>query len=286
MADVRLLAVPWDSGHRDVRMGAGPTSLLDAGLADLLREDGHRVEVRMLDPEGSFPAEVATAFELARALSRAVADARREGARPVVLSGGCGSSTGTVAGLDPDDIGVVWFDSHGDLNTPETTTSGFVDGTAAATLLGRCWTSLAAGVPGFRPLPAERLVYVGLRALDPPERDWLEEAPVARVAGDAIRERGVAGALDRSLARLADAGVRRAYVHVDMDALDPSVARVNGYQADGGLTLEELTAAVALVGNRLGVAAGAVTSFDPDADPEGRGIEAGLAVARALAGAG
>ncbi|MGD2069731.1 MAG: arginase family protein [Gemmatimonadota bacterium] len=274
---VRILSVAWDSGHRGRRMGAGPLRLLDAGVLDRLRRAGHDVDHVPVEPETSFPAEVATTFELARGLSRRVREAVDAGLRPLVLSGGCGSAAGTVAGLGADDVGVVWFDAHGDLNTPETTTSGFVDGTAAAALLGRCWTALTASIPGFAPVDPRRVAFVGLRDLDPAEEAWLGAADAARPS---VRTLGA------TLERMVAAGARRLYVHVDVDVLDPAVARVNPYQAPDGLALEELLGAIHSIGARLGVAAGAVASFDPAVDRDGRGTEAALRVVEALAGAG
>jgi len=61
---------------------------------------------------------------------------------------------------------VLWFDAHGDFNTPESTLGGFLDGMALAIATGRCWTGLAATVPGFTPVAEENVVLVGARDLD------------------------------------------------------------------------------------------------------------------------
>src|SRR5207253_2124442 len=76
------------------------------------------------------------------------------------------------AGLGAD-VGVAWLDAHGDFHTPETTTSGFVDGMALAVAAGQCWRALAAAVPGFEPVLAGRVVHVGGRDFDPGKRDRL-----------------------------------------------------------------------------------------------------------------
>src|SRR5687768_13373447 len=129
MTDIHLIRVPYDSGQRALRMGAGPDALAPS-FVDALRAEGHEVTGETVEAPPGFATEVATAFALARALSERVRAARAEGRRPLVLAGNCMSSLGTVAGLrdEDDDLGVVWFDAHGDLETPETTTSGFADG--------------------------------------------------------------------------------------------------------------------------------------------------------------
>jgi arginase len=60
---------------------------------------------------------------------------------PVVLAGGCAVSKGILSGFDHGQCGVVWFDAHGDFNTPETTTSGYFDGMSLAVITGRCYQS-------------------------------------------------------------------------------------------------------------------------------------------------
>src|SRR3954451_6677253 len=91
----RLLVAPYDSGHRDVRMGAGPFALLRAGAAERVGTD----DVRVLDPAGEWRAELATAFELNRLVAVEVADAVRAGQVPVLLSGNCIGTVGVLAGL-------------------------------------------------------------------------------------------------------------------------------------------------------------------------------------------
>src|SRR4051812_22939234 len=96
---VEIIAVPYDSGHGNRRMGRGPDHLLGSGLADALRAGGHEVEVSRVSSNSDFPTEVGTSFELYRALAGKVRAARQEGRFPLVLSGNCGSSLGTLAGL-------------------------------------------------------------------------------------------------------------------------------------------------------------------------------------------
>src|SRR3954466_8136665 len=123
-------------------MGAGPEALLDAGIERALRERGHDVHTKLAElPSGAWHAEIQTGFELMRMLSLAVRDAQASKRLPVILAGNCDTAIGTLAGLGTG-VGVAWFDAHADFNTPETTASGFLDGTAVATITGRCWKEL------------------------------------------------------------------------------------------------------------------------------------------------
>jgi arginase len=126
----------------------------------------------------------------------------------VVQSGDCTTSLGTVAGLQRTgaDPGVVWFDAHGDVQTLETSTSGYLGGLPLRLLAGYR-PELIADAIGLRAVPEDRIVLAGARDLDPPEVQYL--------AGAAIRCREVA---DLTVADLPDGPL---YVHLDLDVLDP-----------------------------------------------------------------
>jgi arginase len=245
---VRVLTLPYDSGRRDERMGCGPAVLLAA------MPPGHdTVEVSSGD---GFPTEVTTAFALARRLAERVRAAVADGRFPVVLSGNClPAAVGTLAGLGAG-VGVAWLDAHGDFHTPETTASGFADGMAVAVVAGQCWRSLAAAVPGFAPLPGDRIVHIGGRDFDPGERDRLV-AFGARV-------------LDRPEAVTWSAGMHGVYLHLDLDVLDPREVPANSYQPGGGLSVAAVAAFVRELRASAPVLAASVTAYDPARDPDQR----------------
>src|SRR5215210_6643612 len=185
--DIRIIAVPYDSGHRSLRMGAGPEHLLNHGLGEGLRLNGRGLSVTTVRHEREPTAEVATAFELHGLVSGQVRRALAEDEFPLVLSGNCNTATiGTLAGAGPGDLGVVWFDAHGEFNTPETTTTGFIDGMGLAIVVGHCWKAMARGVPGYFALPEENVVMAGVREVDPAERGRLDASGVTVVGGHLI----------------------------------------------------------------------------------------------------
>jgi arginase len=268
---VELIAIPYDSGRRGERMGAGPVRLLDAVLGSRITEAGHELQVRMLEPPpGTWPAEIGMAFVLARQAAEAIA-ATAGNAFPLLLSGNCGpAALGAVAGLGSEPV-VFWFDAHGDFNTPETTIGGFLDGMALATLTGRCWTQLTSALPGFRPAREKDVVLLGARDLDPLEAKTLDTSAVRRIGVAEMRER-----LPRELADLGTS--RSAYLHLDLDVLDPSEGWVNSYAAPGGLTKTELEWAIAAIGATVPLRAASLTSFDPESDASGKACETAIAL--------
>jgi arginase len=266
---IDLIQVPYDSAQRGVRMGRGPVALAEAGAAGRLREAAGAVREVVVEARPDFRAEVATAFELCRSVALAVRGARGRGSFPILMSGNCLSSLGALAALDPAETGIAWFDAHGDLNTPETSASGFLDGMALATMVGRCWRTLAGSVDGFTAVPEERVILVGVRDLDEGEERLLEGSRMMRVGWEQVRERGAPGALDARLEALAGR-VRRVYLHVDLDVHDPAHARANGFAVPGGLTPGEVRNAIRAIASRVEIVGAAVTAYDPDFDEGGR----------------
>jgi len=268
--DIQLLAVPYDSGNRGMRMGAGPERLLDAGLERVLRGNGHTVHTRIAELTADWQAEIQTSFELMRMLSTAVREARESGRFPIVLAGNCNTAVGTLAGLGAQSTGVAWFDAHGDFNTPETTRSGFLDGTAVAIITGRCWTQLAATIPEFAPIPDDRVCLIGTRDLDSLESALLDESSV-----DIVEPKQLRSSLPRVLEKIRE-HVDSIYVHLDLDVLDSAVAAANSYAISGGLTLEDLDYALAQIAARFRIAGLTLSAYDPAVDTSGHAAQAAI----------
>jgi arginase len=278
--NIQLLLVPYDSGYRGWRCGAGPEHLLRAGLPGHLERLGHVVTAVHVveDDAAQHPAEIRTAFELARRLAHAVSSARAVGHFPLVLSGNCNAAIGTLSGLSPGRCATFWFDAHGDLNTPETTTTGFLDGMGLATAMGLCWRDLVATVPGFQPVPPQITFLLGARDLDPAEAAWLGESPVTAVSVEQLP--GGLALLLKS-APIADTV---GYLHLDLDVLDPAVGRANYLPVPNGLSLDQLTDAIAAIRDRIPVAAATVASYSPEEDQDQGICRAAFAAIEAMVG--
>lgn len=260
-----LIAVPYDSGHRSVRLGRGPEALLEGGLEGCLAARGHETSVHVVEARPPVPAENAVAFDLASSIAERVADARTRGAFPVVLAGNCISVLGAVAGVSDPALSLVWLDAHGDFNTPDTSTSAFLDGMAASVVTGGCWRAAVAAVPGFTPVSDARFYLVGARDLDAEEERRLD-ASDARVISPAELRDGDGQA--RALERLAGTG-SPVHLHVDLDVLDPdAVGPANGFAAPGGLVVSEIVDLIEVLATRTRLVGCTVTAYDPSCDPE------------------
>ncbi|HUR81020.1 MAG TPA: arginase family protein, partial [Thermoanaerobaculia bacterium] len=179
------------------------------------------------------------------------------------LSGHCGAAIGAMAGLDADAI--VWFDAHGDYNTPETTDSGFLDGMCLAVATGRCWTTLAATIPAFTPLDPRRVVHVGARDFSPGEREALVR--------DGVR---IGPSFDGLEAK-------RMLIHVDLDVIDARYGRANQYACEGGLSPDEVLSVIGEARTRFEIVGLVLASYDPSCDDDGRIAEAAVRIVGATA---
>jgi arginase len=216
-----MLFVPY---HLDERL---------VGLeADLPAEPDAVITAQL--PDGDIWARLAALYDN-------VADAVAATDEPVVVSGDCTVSLATVAGLQRagQDVGVVWFDAHGDVQTLETTTSGYIGGMPLRLLVGYR-PELIATALGLRAVPEERAVLVDARDLDPAEAEYLAGARLSRYDINAIRPPD-----------------GKFLVHVDLDVVDPAELPGLMYPVDGGPTAGALLAAVQSL-----VATGRVAGLD------------------------
>lgn len=280
--NITIVEVPYDSGHYARRMGRGPVHLVQGGLVGMLERSGHAVRLLEVRLDESFLTEVGTALETQRLVAECVAAEIGEGRFPLVLSGNCATCVGSMAGAGSETTAVIWLDSHADYNTPETTRSGFFDGMVLAMLTGDCWSGAADGVTEFEPVPERNVVLIGARDLDPAEEERMTQSQIRRIDAAAIRAEGAGAVLGGILDELGEE-VDGAYLHLDLDVLDPEVARINPFQAPDGLTVEEVLEVIEAVAERLPIRVAALTAYDPDADEDGAGGAAAARLAGGLA---
>ena len=184
-------------------------------------------------------------------VARLVAGAAGRGSCPVVVSGDCATALGTVAGLQHAgvDAGIVWFDAHGDVQTLETTASGYLGGLPLRLLVGYRPELIAARL-GLAPVPERQVMLLGARDLDPPEATYLA---AARIRRSDVQELGTADLPGGPL-----------YVHVDLDVIDPAGVPGLRYPAPGGPGTAQVAAALGqLLGTGRVAAVGIACSWSP-----------------------
>ena len=281
---VHVVVSPYDSGHQGRRMGAGPDAFLKHGIENVLRAAGKKVETGRVAVDTEFPTEVATSLTVAAHIASHAGEGIREDRVPLVLSGNCSAALGGVDAMArrrDGPIGVLWLDAHGDFNTPETSTTGFLDGMSLAMLTGRCWRPAVTEAMGhwWQPVPEENVVLAGTRDLDAAEEEALRQSRVHHVPGGdgerTVRELdGVLRTLQHDIPNL--------YVHLDCDVVDTSVGRANRFACPGGLTGPQLERVMRMVRERFRVGAMGISAYDPAFDRDGAVYRAVSGAARAL----
>ena len=253
---VAVIGAPLDlgSGRRGVDMG--PSAIRYAGLAARIEATGlgcvdrGNVETAVVEATELRDASARYLPQILRACGRVsehVAQATSDGLFPLVLGGDHSIALGTLGGLAQTygPGGVLWIDAHGDLNTPDTSPSGNVHGMVLAAAIGLAGDAFAGDgwpVPAVAP---RRVALVGLRSLDPGEREALRRLDARVYTMSDVDKIGVERAVRESLAHIAGPG----FVHVslDMDALDPDVAPGVGTPVRGGLSYREAHLALEIV---------------------------------------
>ncbi len=208
------------------------------------------------------------------ALHKPLADFTRQsilsGKRPISIAGDCCTTIGMLAGVQRAGIDpiLIWFDAHGDLNTWQTTPSGFLGGMPLAMLIGRGEQTMIEALQ-LKPLPEDRVILTDARDLDPGEKQWIEAANI-------IHYPNVNRLLD---ATLPDGPL---YVHMDMDIVNPAEASAMNYLAVGGPSAKELQRVMRRLGRTQKIAAVSVSTWNPEMDEDGQSREVCMGLLNAL----
>ena len=277
-----ILGVPMDLGASRRGVDMGPSAIRIAELQDRLERLGYDCRdlgdipapVRETRPHGSRNAKyLGEISRTCRQIFETISKAARSGAFPIVLGGDHSIACGTLAGVADaahrrgNRLGLLWFDAHGDLNTPATSPSGNVHGMPLAAVLGKGPRALT-GIGGFCPkiLP-EHAVLMGIRELDPPEQRLVKSLGLVCYTMKDIDGRGLKACLAEALA-IVCRGTEGFHVSFDMDAVDPSVAPGVGTPVKGGLSYREAHLAMEMVADSRRLKSFELVEVNPVMDRE------------------
>jgi len=211
------------------------------------------------DPKKRYIREIARVCER---LYRQVYQSLEEGALPIVLGGDHSIGAGSVgasadfAAAKGRDIGLLWVDAHGDMNTPETTLTGNVHGMPLAALLGPEPAELARIGQRMPKVRADKTVIIGARNLDDLEKEQIRAAKVQVFTMKDIDRHGIASIVEQAIV-LATAGTAGVHVSFDLDVCDPAIAPGVGTPVKGGLDYREAHMVMEIVAD-----SGLLTSID------------------------
>ena len=232
--EITIVCVPFQVDVARWGCARGPQAFLDAGIAEQIEVRGHSIrKIVWIDlPKSERTRDSVTNLgRIAQRTSFAVKNALAEkDSFVLVLEGDCTHAVGAIGGLAQakGPPGVVWFDAHGDLNTMETTTTGFLGGMPYAVALGldlEDWRLAAALEPAVRP---EAAALIGTSDLDAAEIEVLQQHPIMHIDASQLMQNGVAERVLSAL-RPRSAEARGWYLHLDLDVAGPE-------ELPGGMT--------------------------------------------------
>ena len=250
---VSILGVPLSYGASMAGVDMGPAALRVAGLTQRIAALGYPVrdlgDLRLERPQSIPKADDKLQYlkEITAACTQLAADVEDimdADQLPLVLGGDHSIAMGSIAGVSSyfrrrsESLGLIWFDAHADMNTPETTPSGHIHGMPLGVLLGYGAPELT-GLKGFSPkLDPKLCAHIGARDIDPGEKELIKKLGIRFFTMREIDERGMAACM-RDAINIATKETAGYAVTFDVDALDPGDAPGSGTLVRGGLTYRE-----------------------------------------------
>lgn len=264
---VAMISVPFGLGAGRAGAEMGPESMRQAGLNRRLKQLGIDIaseyeipcpSAKQLTGQQQNAKYLTEVIEVSKKLSDQVSEVVASHAFPLILGGDHSIAIGSIAGLSRhyQNLGVIWFDAHSDLNTEDTSPSGNIHGMSLATALG--WTHLKlTDVNGSSiPIQAKNVVIIGARDLDPGEREFIRSNGIACYTMHEIDRMGMERVIQEAL-HIAGNGTDGIHLSFDVDSVDPLEAPGTGTPVRGGVSYREAHFALELL-----CESGAITSAD------------------------
>jgi arginase len=295
---VGFLGVPMDLGGGLRGVDMGPSAIRIADLGRRVQALGVEFEdlgnVPVLRPEGKEAKNPRARFldsiaNCCRRLRMRIERLLEDGAFPLVVGGDHSIACGTVGGISSfyhrrkKKIGLIWFDAHADMNTPETSPTGNVHGMPLAACMGYGPDELTRLGERYPMVDPAHAVLIGIRDVDPDERELVRRSGIHVFSMRELDILGMDGVMKEAIG-IVTHGTAGFHLSFDMDGLDPYEAPGVGTPVTGGVTQREahlLLEHAAESGKLLGLE---FTEINPILDERNRTAE--LAVALVLSGLG
>ncbi|MCA8978732.1 MAG: arginase [Planctomycetes bacterium] len=295
---VSALGVPMDLGGGRRGVDMGPSAMRIAGLERAVRslglefEDLGNVHVDAperrdpRDPHARFLSEIAACC---RELRDEVQQILSAGSFPLVIGGDHSIAVGTVAGISSfhharnERVGLIWFDAHSDMNTPRTSPSGNIHGMPLASVLGFGPEELVQCGSRTPMVDVENAVLVGVRSIDPTERELVRESGIKCYTMREVDMLGMHRVMKEAI-EIATDGTVGFHLSFDLDGTDPSVAPGVGTPVPGGTNYRESHLVMEMAAASQKLLALEMTEINPILDD--RNTTARAAVELVLSGLG
>jgi arginase len=277
IGDISVLGVPLDLGKDTVGTYLGPDYIRACGLKEMCESIGllykdlgniecaDRATVDIGDIKIKYLDEISRVIDKT---ARIVKDEIKMGNKMLVLGGDHALSIGSISGASvacEGDLGLIWIDAHGDINTNETSVSGNVHGMPVAAVLGMGHHRLTEVLQPGAKIKSENIVYIGIKDLDQAEIDIMRKENISVFTiMDLMR-----GGIDPIAQKLAELQkrVKNIWVSLDVDSIDSVYAPATPMASPDGLTRREAAAITKLIGT-LPVVGVDIVELAPEMDED------------------
>ncbi|WOV84069.1 arginase [Sporosarcina jeotgali] len=248
--NISLVGVPLDYGQSRRGVDMGPSAIRYAGAVARLEAIGHQVTdtgdiaVPTGERVGQDQEGLKNLDEVTNActdLAERVASLTKAEEFPLVFGGDHSMAIGTLAGLSEkyDNLGVIWYDAHADINTEATSPSGNIHGMPLAVSLGMGHEQLVNIYKDGKKIKPENVVIIGARSVDPGERELIKELGIKVFTMHEIDRDGMTSVMNQAIEYLTAKNIDGLHLSLDLDGLDPLYTPGVGTPVPGGISYRE-----------------------------------------------
>lgn len=294
--NISIIGVPMDHGQNRRGVDMGPSAIRYAGVVERIEELGHRVtdegDIQIGQADGSVDTStnlrnLKVITEATEALGDKVFEVAEAGNFPLVLGGDHSIAIGTLSGISErhENLGVIWYDAHADMNTSETSPSGNIHGMPLAASFGHGHEKLT-NIRGYSPkVKPENIVIIGARSVDPGERQLIKEHGIRVYSMHEIDKMGMNAVIEDSIRYLKEERKTDAvHLSLDLDGIDPMYTPGVGTPVPGGISYRESHLAMEMLFDADIITSAEFVEVNPILDEKNRTADVAVALIGSLFG--
>ncbi|MBD8014871.1 MULTISPECIES: arginase [Planococcus] len=294
--NISIIGVPMDHGQNRRGVDMGPSAIRYAGVVERIEELGHHVtdegDIQIGLADGSVDTStnlrnLKVITEATEALGDKVFEVAEAGNFPLVLGGDHSIAIGTLSGISErhENLGVIWYDAHADMNTSETSPSGNIHGMPLAASFGHGHEKLT-NIRGYSPkVKPENIVIIGARSVDPGERQLIKEHGIRVYSMHEIDKMGMNAVIEDSIRYLKEERKTDAvHLSLDLDGIDPMYTPGVGTPVPGGISYRESHLAMEMLFDADIITSAEFVEVNPILDEKNRTADVAVALIGSLFG--
>jgi arginase len=294
MTNLSLIGVPLDLGAQNLGVSSAPKAFRDNGIISKLTSAGFELtdlgdivpqDRARLDPGDKKLRYLTEIVNVSAALADKAASVIKHSEAPVIIGGDHSVCLGAVTGASvalQGNIGLIYLDAHGDLNTAETSPTGNIHGMHLASLLGFGDQRLVNVYADGAKLAPQNLLLIGGSDYDEPEIELIKREGLETFGMFELLKDGLAPLLTKidDLASRCD----NIWVSLDLDCIDQIYAPGAGMPNAKGLTYREILAIAEYIAHKCHVVGMDLVEYNPLSDQNNKTAELGIELIAAIFG--